>query len=336
MLSSLRIIVGDESQIGQARRTAADTARELGSSVQFAGRLAILVTEGATNLVRHGGGGEILLRRLRVSEGVGLDVLVLDRGPGMRSITECLRDGYSSAGTAGNGLGAIRRLADEFEIVSTPGRGTAIWCRMQFEKESRPKPPAFLIGAVNVAVEKEEVCGDCWDAVAEETNFRLMLADGLGHGALAHDAAQAAVAVLRREPMQSLSAVMDDAHRQLRQTRGAAVLVVGISPDAGAMLSCGVGNIAARVVGESGTQHLISSRGTVGGSAWKAQEYSNPWHQGALLVLHSDGLSSRWTLDDHPGLIHRHPGLIAGVLYRDHRRERDDATVVVVRQKVSA
>src|SRR4051812_27835155 len=211
MLSSLRIIVGDESQIGQARRQSADLARELGASVQFAGRLAILIMEAATNQVRHAGGGEILLRRLRGSEGGGLDVLALDRGPGMRSVTECLRDGYSSAGTAGNGLGAIRRLADEFEIVSAPGHGTAIWCRMYFEADSSRKRPAFLIGAVNVALEKEEVCGDCWDVFGAESDLRVMLADGLGHGALAHDAAKAAVATLRREPARSLSALLEEA-----------------------------------------------------------------------------------------------------------------------------
>ena len=64
----------------------------------------------------------------------------------------------------------------------------------------------------------------------------------------------------------------------------------------------------------------------------RVQEFTYPWPPGAILVLHSDGLLSHWTLDRHPGLAARHPMLLAGILYRDFRRGRDDTTVVVARE----
>ena len=62
------------------------------------------------------------------------------------------------------------------------------------------------------------------------------------------------------------------------------------------------------------------------------QVFTAPWPAGALVLLHSDGLASHWTLDRYPGLSARYPTLVAGVLYRDHRRGRDDTTVVVARE----
>ena len=80
------------------------------------------------------------------------------------------------------------------------------------------------------------------------------------------------------------------------------------------------------------TRSVVSHHGTAGGAARRIQEFTYPWKGGDILVLHSDGLGSHWTLAGYPGLAQRHPALIAGVLYRDHRRGRDDTTVVVVRE----
>jgi hypothetical protein len=63
----------------------------------------------------------------------------------------------------------------------------------------------------------------------------------------------------------------------------------------------------------------------------RVQQFDLPLPTNALLLLHSDGLATHWNLADYPGLVGRHPGIIAGVLYRDHERGRDDVTVLVVR-----
>ena len=63
----------------------------------------------------------------------------------------------------------------------------------------------------------------------------------------------------------------------------------------------------------------------------KVQEFVLPWNAGAMLIMQSDGLASRWDLEQYPGLIGCHPALIAAVLYRDYTRGRDDVAVLVAR-----
>src|SRR5689334_20816610 len=96
------------------------------------GKLALVVTEAGNNLVQHAPGGTLLLRALTRDEVGGIEVMTLDRGPGMRNIEQCMQDGYSTAGTPGNGLGAIARLASHFDLYSVPGHGTALLARLWF------------------------------------------------------------------------------------------------------------------------------------------------------------------------------------------------------------
>ena len=96
----------------------------------------------------------------------------------------------------------------------------------------------------------------------------------------------------------------------------------------------GLGNISATVLLAGGGRHsLVSLNGTAGHSATRPQEFTFPFPSHAMLVLHSDGLATQWDLAAYPGLQARHPSLIAGVLYRDFSRRRDDVTVVVVKQR---
>jgi hypothetical protein len=94
----------------------------------------------------------------------------------------------------------------------------------------------------------------------------------------------------------------------------------------------GVGNILGRIVSGESIRGMASHNGTLGLEARKIQELSYPWPDDGLIILHSDGLASRWDLEDYPGLRARHAALIGGVLFRDHNRIRDDSAVVVVRK----
>ena len=83
-----------------------------------------------------------------------------------------------------------------------------------------------------------------------------------------------------------------------------------------------------------GARHsLVSQNGTAGASRPRVVEFQYPFPPGAMLVMHSDGVGAHWELATYPGLRVKHPSLIAGVLFRDHRRERDDASVVVVKDR---
>ena len=122
----------------------------------------------------------------------------------------------------------------------------------------------------------------------------------------------------------------------MRSTRGAAVSVTEMLWDRRILRYAGVGNISGRIFSGDALRNMVSHNGTVGLEARKIVEFTYPWPEDGLLIMHSDGLATHWNLDDYPGLRGRDPALIAGVLFRDHNRVRDDSTVVVIREKRSS
>ena len=330
MTPHLAFGIADPSQVGEARRAAVRLATDLGLDDVASGRVALAVTELGTNLSRHAVGGRLLLA---VHDDAGLDVLSVDDGPGMADVDRCLADGYSTSGTPGTGLGAVQRLCDEFSMFSVPGKGTVIFARVLLPA-ARPTAPAnrFLAGAVCLAAPGEAVCGDGWSFHAEGASGALMVADGLGHGPVAAEAADAALAVFAARPACPPAQLLTLAHEALRSTRGAAVAVAALDAEAGTLVFCGAGNIAGRLISGIADRSLLSQHGTVGLQIRRLQDVAYEWGEHAILVLHSDGLTTRWTLADAGGLLQCHPVVIAGWLIRDQVRGRDDATVVVVRR----
>jgi anti-sigma regulatory factor (Ser/Thr protein kinase) len=324
-------LIEDRSQIGSVRRQGADVAQSLGFTESAAGKVALAITEAGTNIVKHAGRGVILLRGMARGGVGGLEILALDKGPGIADAAASLRDGASTAGSSGTGLGSLSRTADEFDLYSHGGRGTAL--RMAFWSQPERAPGGLEIGAVNVAKAGEAIAGDDWAFESDGHRGALLVADGLGHGPEAARAARAAIQVLAQQPFDPPEALIEACHGALIPTRGAAVAVVRLDPGAGTGTFAGVGNIASRVHVATAQRNLVSHNGTVGHNIRRIQEFSFPFPRDALLILHSDGLNTHWNLADYPGLAARHAGLIAGVLYRDHDRGRDDVTVVVVRSK---
>lgn len=322
--------INDESGVGEARRAAVQLASRLHYAEVQSGQLALIVSEAARNLVRHAGGGELLLRVHHDTPTV--HILALDKGPGIADISRSLKDGYSTAGTAGTGLGAIRRLTTEFDIYAPSGSGTALFAcyAPQDDCEMRSERAALQVGIVHLPIRGEEVAGDSWGVKRRSQRDVFMVCDGLGHGPQAAQAAHEA---------QRLFYERDDAPGQfleradgiLRATRGAALAITQRESDTEEAVFAGVGNISATLCWGDKTQGLMSHNGIVGGQIRKISEIPFVWPNEATLIMHSDGLSSGWALSRYPGLIMRHPALIAGVLYRDFTRGRDDITVLVAR-----
>lgn len=305
-------------------------ADRLGFGETQRGKVGIVATEIANNLVQHAQGGTLLLRTIEQHPTVGIELLALDRGRGMENVEESLCDGFSTAGTSGNGLGAIRRLSNLFEIYSAPQQGTALLSHLWADPSLSPPQQSLEIGVVCLSKPGEEVSGDGWDYQAEAYRSRLLVVDGLGHGPAAATAASAAIDVFQEQAHSPQERVIA-AHAALRKTRGAVLAIAEIDFEQQLVRFAGVGNIAASIFSFTNHHNLVSSNGTVGHEIHKIQEFTYPWYPNGLLILHSDGLGTHWRLDRYPGLSQKHPSLIAGVLYRDFNRDRDDVVVLVAK-----
>lgn len=353
--------IGDASSVAFARRGAARAAQLAGLNATDAGRLAIVLTEAATNILKHAGQGELLVRALER----GVELIALDRGPGMADVRAALADGHSTAGTPGTGLGAISRLSDQIALWSQPGHGTVLRVLVQQPGAPRPAQVVPEIGGVCVPYPGEEVSGDGWQAQSDQSGFTIALADGLGHGAEAHVAATAALDVLRKRAGLMPGALMELSHAALRPTRGAALALARFDLVRSTVSFCGTGNISAVAYGTGKPNHgasgdratlsgrrgasnsassaadapgdtrasyqIVSRNGIVGHTMRGTQEFELAWRDNGVLILHSDGVGTRWDLDAWPGLAHQSAVVIAAVLYRDFSRRSDDATVVVVK-----
>jgi anti-sigma regulatory factor (Ser/Thr protein kinase) len=325
----LSVPVQDQSQVAEARRRTAAVAERFGLRDADAGRVALVATELATNLLKHASGGEILAGTYEDNTGSGVEVLALDRGPGMSNVAVCIADGYSTAGTAGRGIGAVVRQSNSFDIATWPGVGTAVLARFAAAPPSRePAAPAAAWGAVSIAKPGEEVCGDGWSVSNGNPGRSLFVADGLGHGPEASQAAVEAIRLFNRFNGHQVGTLLDYIHGGLRATRGAAISVARFDPAARKVVYSGIGNIAGVLAVDGNLRRMVSMAGTAGYNARKIQAFDYPFDTG-LVIMHSDGLSSSWTLDKYPGLATFHPTLIAAILYRDLSRHRDDSTVLV-------
>jgi anti-sigma regulatory factor (Ser/Thr protein kinase) len=297
------------------------------------GEVGIVVTELANNLIKHGGGGELILRSLEECPQQGIEALSLDKGPGIASVNRAMEDGYSTAGSPGTGLGAIRRLSHHFEIYSSPGKGAAILARVGPSSGPGARQKREIdVGAVNIPFAGETESGDSWAVYSEPGRELIVIADGLGHGVLAADASREAARIFTMNGHRRPSDILDATHLALRSSRGAAVAVAEIGLTTHEVRFAGIGNISGCLQTASDRKNMVSHNGTVGLQVRKVQEFTYSWTCETLLIMHSDGLATSWSLDLYPGLLGCHPALIAGVLYRDFKRGRDDVTVVVARE----
>lgn len=401
-----------------ARGTAAAVARRIGLPDSRTAEIAVALAEAATNLTRHAVGGAIVVREVRLGRYAGLEFLAIDAGPGIADVRHALRDGVSSAGTMGCGLGAVSRLADAFDIHSVVGRGTVLAARF-WPRDSAGEPVVraepTVVGLTR-AISGERVCGDAWAAKpagawrggsgagtggglsgilsrglsvnpgaasggrstlssskdldrisdwnadwihdrgpardspaaarsssqggsprataadqADDAVF-VMLCDGLGHGPLAAVAGEAAVLAFRdARPADDPRDVLEEIHLRLRGTRGAAVAIARIEPAARRVLFCGVGNIAATLVGSDTRSGLVSQPGIVGHQMRGLRTVEAPLVPASALILHSDGLTGRWSADAVPGFFQHSPIVMAALLLREAGVRRDDASVVVAK-----
>jgi len=323
--------VEDPSAAAGCRAAAAALTRRLEFPAARADEVALAVTEAASNLHKHARQGSMLLRITRVGGHPGIELVTIDTGPGLGDTRAALRDGHSTSGTLGIGLGAIQRLADFCDLYSAPGRGTVLVARFWPE----PRPDADPYAGLVRPISGETECGDVFAAVQADGTLTGVLCDGLGHGPLAAIAANEAVHAVLDGPAAGAghaddpAAAVERAHSRMGHTRGGALAVVQVT---GRLVRfCGLGNIAAVILADGTRKSMLSVPGIAGHQARAIRQFEYDAPPGAAIILHSDGLSNRWDPEALPGLSARDPLVIAAALLAEAGTRRDDAGVLVLK-----
>ncbi|WP_299989162.1 stage II sporulation protein E [uncultured Pontibacter sp.] len=336
-----RFAIPDRSYASLTKKDITRLAESFALSEGAVGKVNIIVSEMLSNLEKHTTqGGELLVKAIGKPIH-GIEIISLDNGPGMNNPDRMLEDGVSTFGSAGEGLGAIKRQSDVFDLYSHPQVGTVIMARVYKSARSIPPSRRYDIGNIMVPKPKEVDCGDGYAIVHHERGVYLLALDGLGHGMHAQEASQLAVKTYCDNPIPDPAMALQVIHTSIRRTRGAVGFAANIDISQNIFSYCGIGNIAGKLfsmesaLGNMPYKNVISYNGILGHNI--PGNFNNQkleWNRNKLLIVHSDGLKSRWDLSRYPNL-HRHlPTTIAAVLYKDHSRQSDDTLVLVCKAKV--
>ncbi len=331
---SVWLAVQDAGAVGAVRRAALAVGNDLALSEDRLADLGIVAAEMASNLYKHTADGVALVQAVRRDGSGGVEIVAVDRGPGVADLPAQFEDGRSTVGTLGIGLGAIVRQATECDGYSWPGAGTVLAATVWSGGRVPPEPGLYHARGIVRPMSGEEVCGDGYGIRTAATgHVQLMLCDGLGHGPLAASAARAAEAAFRDAPEGGPRSILEHIHGALHHTRGAVVTVVDIDPEREQLRFAGVGNVSGTIVDGTHQRVMLAQPGIAGHARFQVREVDLPCPASAIVVLHSDGVVDRWSLPELPGLASRAPLLIAACILRDAGVRRDDAGVLVAKRK---
>lgn len=331
--------------MGAARRAVHEYAERLGFSETELAEIDIVVQEMGTNAATYGTYNSWLHYTAAAGSTSGLELFYWDTGPGIYNIDRAVRDGVSTSGSLGAGLGAIQRLMDQFDLYSTvrttsrlslpaarrTTHGTALMAR-KWRAGARPDAQSTSrVGVWSRPHPREQMNGDAYLIETHEQQTLFAVVDGLGHGRGAKQAADTALDSLSEWAGEPLEEVFTNVHGALRATRGAVMSVAVIDRAHEEMQYAGIGNVAMRIFNAPERVTPIPSNGTLGARMGRVRVWKQKWTEESTLVMTSDGLSEAWDINSYPGILDRHPQLLAGVLIRDYARLSDDATVLVAK-----
>jgi anti-sigma regulatory factor (Ser/Thr protein kinase) len=320
----------------RAAESASRFADSLGFSPAECEELALVVTELSTNLLKHASSGTLRLSRIEAPGRVGIEIESDDTGPGIPDLEQAIADGYSTAGSFGAGLGTVNRLMDELAACSRPQPGGL---RLLCQRWIRPRINGFrmvelVCGVATRSYRLLPENGDAFLIKQWERNALIGVIDGLGHGQFAQRAALTARQYLEHHFDQPLDSLFRGVGRACRATRGVVMALARFDLDRQKLTLASVGDIEVRLIGNPERFNLIVRRGIVGLNAPNPVPSEHPWTSNSLLVMHSDGLRTKWTWDEFSDVARAAPQVIARRLLGALGKLDDDATVLVVRNLV--
>jgi anti-sigma regulatory factor (Ser/Thr protein kinase) len=324
----------DRSYFAILKKDIHKAAIDAGFDTVTVATIDIILSEITSNLFKHAKGGEVLMKIFGEGEDECIEILCIDDGPGIDDLARVLFDGYSSTHTLGQGLGSIKRQSDVFDIYSLKDWGTVLLSRIYKQKKvnSRATKKAFTCTGLVIAKTGESVSGDGYYLQELKDGFRLLVADGLGHGSEAHLAVEEAIKVFRICPDEDTGEILRFIHNDIRKTRGIVATVISYKKTTKQWKMTGVGNIATRIIDGTYTRVNVSYNGIVGHNLPNAMtEHVFDAHPGQMFICCSDGIKSRWDLLKFPGLIKHDPSTLAAVLYKEFGRRTDDMSVIITK-----
>jgi anti-sigma regulatory factor (Ser/Thr protein kinase) len=379
-LKSIQIDILNEADQARALLAVQDIAARIGFKTNTVATISTVVSELVRNILKYAGKGHVRFDPAHGNHGTGLKITVRDNGPGIADIEQALADHYSSSGTLGLGLPGVKRMVDEFEISSAPGKGTRVivtkWVKPatpanvgdkykiasrthQENPYHRPKDrpaasPSISRNAAGVQPENdggegtdertpewgtwgrpcggELVSGDTIIVKQLRNEIACAVVDVLGHGPDAHSLAKHVESFLSRRMSADPTATLHLLHNELRGTRGAVAGIAAFNPSTGTVRFVACGNIVARRMGETEVT-LHSPDGTLGQSMRSPTEQKLVLQGKDVLLIHTDGIKSRFGIKDYPNIRYERPHVIAKKIVEKFGRSYDDATCLAMRYK---
>jgi anti-sigma regulatory factor (Ser/Thr protein kinase) len=295
------------------------------------GELDIVVAEVVSNLVKHAGGGQVLVKLVEEDGRQGIEIISIDNGPGMTDVTRMITDGISTKNTLGQGLGAMKRLSDVFQVYSQKAWGTVILIRIfNTELSQFRKAPKEDIRSVVVPKPGEVECGDGFFYSVTNEHVKIFLGDGLGHGPEAAKAVTGAGAAFLACPETEPVEIIRYVNNEVKKTRGLVGAIAVFDLYNRKWKICGVGNISTKIISPASAKNLMSYNGIIGLNVPRtlmSQEVE--YDKGQHIIMCSDGLKSKWDTIKYTAVQRYDSSILAASLLKDFARYTDDMSVAV-------
>ena len=314
--------------------------------------IATIVSELGSNIVKYAGRGLLRLSRNEQNGNVDIEIWAEDTGPGIPDTERAMTDHYSTGGTLGLGLPGVRRMADQFQIVSTSGEGTRILARKRIRGERQARAAELRewtldkaeglegkpredgvdwdVGTSCRALAGQRWCGDATVVAPAGNSLMLAIIDASGHGERAHEVAEMAASLIRRLARARIEAILEQLETELRGTPGAAVGLLAIHRDSGVFRYAGVGNTRAAKIGVAAWRG-VSRDGVLGNHSRSALVQRGTLEPGDILALWTDGLPESATTEMVRSNSFQQASAIAQLLVRNLGRRHDDAGCLVLK-----
>lgn len=335
MVSNVHAVfkANDRSYFAILKKEIHAVAKHAGLNDRRTGEVDLILAEMATNLVKHGGGGQLLVKIIEENNIPGIEIISIDNGPGMVDVNKMIADGASTKNTLGLGLGTMKRLSNFFQVYSLKDWGTIVLARV-FNREppSYSKTSRTEIKSVVIPKPGETACGDRFYSVSTRDHIKVFLGDGLGHGIEAEDVVKKAGQAFNECEETSPCEIIRYINTSVRKTRGLVGSVAVLNIKEKVWRLCGVGNIATRVSGPSFLKNYMAYNGIIGLNVPKtlnAQEI--PYEKGQNLILCSDGIKSRWDLLKYTAITRYDLSILCAAILKDYTRNTDDTSVAAIK-----